>query len=90
MTRKELTGLLSEKLSITKDSAENVLKATVETITEGLTSDGAVIIPGFGSFCVRTRPARQYRNIRTGEFITIDAKKTVAFKPAKAMKESIQ
>lgn len=69
--------------------AHKVVDAVIEAINEGLAADGKVIIPGFGSFEVRTRTARVGRNPRTGEQIKIKASKVPAFKPGKAMKDIV-
>ena len=44
---------------------------------------------GFGSFTVKDRKERQGRNPRTGETITIPAKRDAAFKPGKELTEKI-
>ena len=48
-----------------------------------------VILPGFGTFEVRQRPARQDRNPSTGEAVMIAAKKAPAFKPGKVLKNKV-
>ena len=40
---------------------------------------------GFGSFVVKERKERQGRNPRTGETITIAAKRDASFKPGKEL-----
>ncbi|MBT5633626.1 MAG: HU family DNA-binding protein, partial [Nitrospina sp.] len=45
--------------------------------------------PSFGTFTVRSRKARKGRNPRTGEEIKIKASKTVGFKPAPTLKNSL-
>ena len=89
MTKLELVELVSSKAEITKAEAHKVVDAVLAGIGEGLAADGKVIIPGFGSFEVRTRTARVGRNPRTGEQIKIKASKVPAFKPGKGMKDNI-
>ncbi len=60
-----------------------------ELMTEALAAGDKVSVPGFGTFQVSERPAREGRNPATGEPITIAASRTVRFKPAKALKESL-
>ena len=48
-----------------------------------------VSIPGFGTFTVKDRPARQGRNPRTGESIAIAASKVPAFKAGKGLREAV-
>ena len=57
---------------------------------DGLAKEGKVVVPGFGSFEVRNKTAREGRNPRTGEKVMIAAKRAPAFKPGKAMKEAVE
>ena len=44
---------------------------------------------GFGTFEVRNRAAKQGRNPRTGETMTVPASKVPAFKAGKALKDAV-
>ncbi|MBQ6960516.1 MAG: HU family DNA-binding protein [Clostridia bacterium] len=90
MNKRELIETVSSKAEITKKEADAVVNATLDAIIEGLASEGKVIIPGFGSFEVRNKTAREARNPRTGEKIKIAAKRAPAFKPGKAMKDAVE
>ena len=90
MNKKELIETVSSKAQITKKDADLIISATLDSIIEGLTKEGKVILPGFGSFEVRNKTAREARNPRTGEKIRIEAKRTPAFKPGKAMKDAVE
>ena len=89
MKKLELVDVVSSKAEITKVEAHKVLDAVIEAVNEGLAADGKVVIPGFGTFEVRTRTARVGRNPRTGEKIKIKASRVPAFKPGKAMKDVV-
>ena len=89
MTKLELVEVVSSKAAITKTEAHKVVDAVLEGVCEGLAADGKVILPGFGSFEVRTRTARVGRNPRTGEQMKIEASRTPAFKPGKGMKDIV-
>lgn len=58
-------------------------------ITEALSSNERVDVRGFGSFVVKDKKERQGRNPRTGETITIPAKRDVGFKPGKELSEKL-
>ncbi|MCL2259757.1 MAG: HU family DNA-binding protein [Fibromonadales bacterium] len=77
---KDLAGLES------KAAAERSVNAVLEAIEAGLQKDGEVQLIGFGTFRVKDRPAREGRNVKTGEKIKIKASKTVAFKVGAALK----
>ena len=89
MTKLELVEVVSSKAEITKAEAHKVVDAVLAGIEEGLAADGKVVLPGFGSFEVRTRTARVGRNPRTGEQLKIEASRTPAFKPGKGMKDIV-
>ena len=90
MNKKELIEAVYAKAEMTKKEAEAAVNATLDAIIEGLAKEGKVIIPGFGSFEVRSKTAREGRNPRTGEKIKISAKRAPAFKPGKAMKDAVE
>ena len=89
MTKKELVGIVAEKLNITCESAENAVLTTMATITRGLAESGSVNIPNFGTFTVRERAARTGRNPNTGEKIMIEPKKQIVFKLGKVTVKAI-
>ncbi len=89
MNKKELVEVVSSKAEITKAEAQKVVSAVLDAVTEGLVSDGKVVLPGFGSFEIRSRTARTGRNPRTGEAIKIAATRVPAFKPGKDMKDAV-
>jgi len=73
------------KVTCTKKEAANAVDATIGAIRKSLKKGDRVGLVGFGSFSVKQRKARKGRNPRTGETITIKAKKVVRFSPAKGL-----
>ena len=90
MTKAELIARAAEKAGVSKKQADRCLKAFIEVITDALQKGEKIAIPGFGIFQVKERAARKGRNPRTGEIITIPARKVVHFKPAKQLRELIK
>ena len=89
MNKTELIAETALKTGLTKKDTEKVLNAAFELITAELAKGETVKLAGFGNLIVKERPERQSRNPRTGETITVAASKTVQFRPAKALKESL-
>ena len=89
MNKKELIAAVAEKAEISKKDAEKAVKAFTDAVAEELAKGGKVQLVGFGNFEVSERPAREGRNPRTGETMTIAASKTPKFKPGKALKDEI-
>lgn len=81
---------ISTKLNISKKQAELALGAVVETILEGLETEGKIRVSDLGTFEVRDRAERKGRNPQTGEEIKIAASKAIAFKATKALKEAFK
>ena len=88
-TKKELIDSIANRTGVTKSLAERVLNATLAEIERALFEGQPVTLNGFGAFELKKRKARTGRNPRTGEPVEIAASKTVAFKPAKALKDSL-
>ena len=86
MNKTELIAAVAEKAEISKKDAE---KAFTDAVAEELAKGGKVQLVGFGNFEVSERPAREGRNPRTGETMTIAASKAPKFKPGKALKDEI-
>ncbi len=74
--------ILSNKASglESKAAATRALQAVLAAIETGIKKDGAVQLVGFGTFTIKSRPARKGHNPGTGEAIKIKASKTVNFK----------
>ena len=89
MNKTELLAAVAEKAEISKKDAEKAVKAFTDAVAEELAKGGKVQLVGFGNFEVSERPAREGRNPRTGETMTIAASKTPKFKPGKALKDEI-
>ena len=93
-TKKELIDSIAERTGVKKSGAERVLNATLAEIERALLAGQPVTLHGFGTFELKKfelkkRDARTGRNPRTGEPVEIAASTTVAFKPAKALKDSL-
>ena len=89
MNKTELIAAVAEKAEISKKDAEKAVMAFTDAVAEELAKGGKVQLVGFGNFEVSERPAREGRNPRTGETMTIAASKTPKFKPGKALKDEI-
>ncbi|MGM0844745.1 MAG: HU family DNA-binding protein [Bacillota bacterium] len=89
MNKTDLINAVAESAELSKKDAENAVKAVLENIEETLSKGDKVQLIGFGNFEVRERSARKGRNPQTGEEMEIPASKQPAFKPGKALKDSV-
>ena len=89
MNKTELIAAIAEQAEISKKDAEKALKAFVDVVTEQLKEGEKVQLVGFGTFEVSERAAREGRNPKTGEAMTIAASRTPKFKAGKALKDQV-
>ena len=89
MTKSELSTQVAAQASLTKASADAAVNAVFGAITDALANGETVTLTGFGTFSTRQREARQGRNPRTGESITIAASNVPAFKAGKALRDAV-
>jgi len=89
MTKTELISSLADATELTKTQTEKVLGAFISTVADTLASGNDIRIAGLGTFSVKSRPAREGRNPRTGETIKIAASKSPTFKAGKELKDKV-
>lgn len=90
MNKTELIKSIATKAELNPKQAAAALDATISSITDTLKAGESVQLVGFGTFEVRTRPARTGKNPATGEAVSIPEKKVPAFKAGKGLKEAVQ
>ena len=89
MTKTQLIDVVSAKTGRQKAEVETVIESVLEAIAETLQANQRVDLRGFGSFVVKQKKERQGRNPRTGETITIPAKRDAGFKAGKELNEKL-
>lgn len=81
--------VLAADQSLTRQRAKVLTQALVARLRQAAMQGEAVSIRDFGTFKVKTRPARLGRNPVTGEPIKIAARREVGFAPAKRLRDAI-
>lgn len=89
MNKTELIAAVAEKAELSKKDAEKAIKAFTESVSDELVKGGKIQLVGFGTFEVSERAAREGRNPKTGETMTIAASKSPKFKAGKALKDMV-
>jgi integration host factor subunit beta len=90
MTKAELVDKIAEKkTSLTRKQVEVVVNTVLDGIKDALSKEDKVEIRGFGSFRVRYRRAKEGRNPKTGETVSVPPKKVPFFKAGKEMREMV-
>lgn len=90
MTKAELLTSVSAKVeNLTKKQTSDIVDAVFAALSEVICAGDRFSYPGFGTFTVKQRAERDGRNPRTNEPIKIKATKTVSFKAAPKLKETL-
>ena len=89
MTKQQLIEQVAAKTELKKSEAEAAVDSVLALIAEALRANERVDLRGFGSFVVKDKKARQGRNPRTGETITIPARRDASFRPGKELTEKL-
>lgn len=89
MTNSELTRLVSVQLKLPRKDARAAVDAVFDSIISSLEVGRRVELRGFGIFGLRNRRARTGRNPKTGESVSVDARRKMFFKAGKEMKERV-
>ena len=89
LTKAELAEVLFEKHGISKQDAKALVEEFFEEIRAALESGEQVKLSGFGNFELRTKGQRPGRNPKTGENVTIKARRVVTFKAGNKLRQKI-
>ncbi len=85
----DVINAIADQAGISKKEAAAAFDAFVSYISETCQKGERCAVPGLGSFSVSHRKAREGRNPRTKEKITIPASKNVRFKAGKDLRDAI-
>ena len=90
MIKSELVQIIANRNPhLFQRDVENIVNAVFDEITDSLAEGNRVELRGFGAFSVKNRPAREGRNPRTGEKVSVEEKWVPFFKTGKEMRERL-
>lgn len=89
ITKAEIVEILCEKTLFTRHESAELLEQVFAIMKETLEKGEKIKISGFGNFIVREKRPRQGRNLKTGEEITIMARRVLKFKPSTALRKVV-
>ena len=89
MNKTDLVNVVAAETELTKKDVEAVISATLDAVANALKEGDKVQLIGFGTFEVKEVAAREGRNPKTGEAITIEAAKKPAFSASKVLKDQV-
>jgi integration host factor subunit beta len=90
MTKSDLILRLAEKYShLLQRDIERIVNTVFDEISNALARNSRVELRGFGAFSVKKRDARQGRNPRTGENVSVTEKYVPFFKTGKQLRDRL-
>ena len=90
MTKSEFIDKVADESGLSKKDAGTAVDAVINTIEQSLKSGEEVSFTGFGKFHVAERGAREGRNPRTGETMTIAASRVPRFTAGSGLKKAVK
>jgi DNA-binding protein HU-beta len=89
-TKAEFVDQVAAKSGLSKKDAGAAVDAVISSIEDSLRSGDEVSFTGFGKFHVANRGAREGRNPRTGETMTIAASRVPRFTAGSGLKKAVK
>lgn len=89
VTKAELSNALFDKIGLNKREAKDFIELFFESVRAQLEQEKTVKLSGFGNFDVRYKKSRPGRNPKTGDVVTVTARRVVTFKASPKLKEQI-
>jgi DNA-binding protein HU-beta len=90
MTKNEFVDKVASQSGLSKKDAGSAVDAVISSIEDALRSGEDVNFTGFGKFHVAERGAREGRNPRTGETMTIAASRVPRFTAGSGLKKAVK
>jgi integration host factor subunit alpha len=89
MTKADIVERIANENGFTRAESSDHVDSLLEIIKDTLASGEMLKVSGFGNFVVKEKGDRRGRNPQTGEEITIEARRVLAFKPSALLKTSM-
>jgi len=89
LTKIEIVNMLNEQIGIPKVECIRIVESFFDIIKSELEKGNPVMVSGFGKWTVKEKKARVGRNPKTGENVTIDARKVVTFRPSPVLRDDL-
>ncbi|VFP87991.1 Integration host factor subunit alpha [Buchnera aphidicola (Cinara piceae)] len=90
LTKAEISDYLFDKLELSKQDIKNLVEIFFEEVRKSLEIGEEVKLSGFGNFYLRDKKQRPGRNPKTGENVSISARRVVVFKPGQKLRNRVE
>lgn len=89
LTKDHIVSSIGNRLGIPKFESSRIVESVLGTVKTSLSNGEDVLISGFGKFIVRKKEARRGRNPATGEDLTLEPRRVIAFKCSPRIRDRI-
>ncbi len=89
LSKAMMAEMLCHEIGLSKPDSKLIVELFFEEIRSMLESGEHVKLSRFGNFILRDKIARPGRNPKTGESVTVEARRVVTFKPGLKLKNKI-
>ena len=89
MNKSELIDAIAARTELSKVASGKALDAVIETIVQAVATGDGVSLVGFGSFKAAARAAREGKNPKTGEKLSIAAATVPKFSAGATFKSAV-
>jgi integration host factor subunit beta len=90
MTRSELIErIVARAPHVPRREVEAIVHAVFDCMCQALVAGKRIELRGFGVFSLRTRRARTGRNPKTGQSVSVPARRTLSFAAGKELRERL-
>ncbi len=87
MTKRDLIEEVNDRFPhLSRFDAEVIINSVFDSLIAALRREERIEIRGFGSFVVKHRRARDGRNPKTGEIVSVSSKRVPFFKVGKELR----
>ena len=90
LTKAAIVEKLVSEAGLTQKDSKNFVDSFYDELVSALENGFDIRLSGFGNFILRNKTPRPGRNPKTGEDVTISARRVVTFKAGQKMKSYIQ
>lgn len=90
LTKADFSEKLFDELGLNKREAKEIVELFFEEIKGSLESGEEVKLSGFGKFELRDKNPRPGRNPKTGEEVSISARRVVTFRSGQKLKARVE
>lgn len=90
LTKADLAEHLSDKTGLNRRQCKEVVELFFHEVSQNLIDGVPVKLSGFGNFELKEKKPRPGRNPKTGEEVTISARRVVTFKAGQKFRKQIE